>query len=192
MSNRRLQSGYAYKLLPGAKKARWRYAKDDLWDTEVVTPTGHEKYLGTRTIDGAQCSVFDCGADGICAQMEHMTRVNALKSRPVNSQGLTFEEWANAAGWGETVRQLKLTGQGYEDPEISWQMGEDPTEHRAEQQRSAESLDKFLRRGRYNAMANVEMAMPSSGPSTTTIALGVGALALIGAAGYYIYQSEKK
>jgi hypothetical protein len=48
-------SGYAYRY---EQDNDWRGSSDELWDTIVYTPTGNEKLLGERTIDGSRMRVF--------------------------------------------------------------------------------------------------------------------------------------
>lgn len=51
-SRRRMMSGYCYELT------------DEMdfpdWETAIYTPTGEERFLFCREIDGAKCAVFAC------------------------------------------------------------------------------------------------------------------------------------
>ena len=60
-----MKSGYCYVL---TKSAGWKVARDDSWDIEVYTPTGQEKRVGARAIDGAMVQVFKCPDGGYRAQ----------------------------------------------------------------------------------------------------------------------------
>ena len=53
-----LQLGYCY-VLTGAPVSRWRACHDDSWDLDMADPT-EGKTLGTRRIDGAECTVVLC------------------------------------------------------------------------------------------------------------------------------------
>ncbi len=71
-----MNSGYCFELRarcrekdPTSRRARawrryWRRADDERWDTEVYTPTGTEREVGTRRIDGTPCRVWAC-QDGL-------------------------------------------------------------------------------------------------------------------------------
>lgn len=48
-------SGYAYR---NVEDGDWRGSSDDVWETIMYTPTGNEKLLGERHIDGARVRVF--------------------------------------------------------------------------------------------------------------------------------------
>lgn len=65
---------------------------------------------------------FDEGSEGVLANF------NSLSARKIN--GYTFQEWAQIAKWSDAAK--RLTGEGYETPEIQWQMGDDPVEVAAE------------------------------------------------------------
>ena len=78
------------------------------------------------------------------AKMEEAVRHGADVRTLRNHKGLTFQEWARAAGWSEAAK--KLTGMGFEAAEISWQTGEDPPEVRAGLQKDAWELATFLNR----------------------------------------------
>jgi hypothetical protein len=109
-----------------------------------------------------------------------------------NSSGYTFDEWARLAGWSEAIG--KFTGFGYEDPEIAWQMGEDPIKARAEHRADALALDRMLRGAGLYALApgQTELALPTA-PSSVPwgkIGLGVGAVALL-AFGYLAYEKAQ-
>lgn len=54
-SGPRPQSGYAYRY---EQDNDWRGSSDELWDTVRYTPTGNEKLLGERYIDGSRVRVF--------------------------------------------------------------------------------------------------------------------------------------
>lgn len=38
----------------------WTGSADDYWNIEVYKPTGQEKQVGSRFIDGSRCCVFSC------------------------------------------------------------------------------------------------------------------------------------
>lgn len=67
----RMQSGYCFAVAPTRRP--WRTIPNDSWDTEVYTPDGTERYLGTRIIDGSVMAVF-VTKEGYKAQLLHMTR----------------------------------------------------------------------------------------------------------------------
>lgn len=54
----KLADGYSLELTGGGKD--WRRAKDERWEVAVYGPTGAERHVGSRRIDGAACFVFRC------------------------------------------------------------------------------------------------------------------------------------
>jgi hypothetical protein len=50
----RPQSGYAFEH----RGRNWRNSRDESWDTVMFTPTGRERYIGTRYVDGAEVNVW--------------------------------------------------------------------------------------------------------------------------------------
>lgn len=54
--NVQMKDGYCFVLQTDAQN--WRAAKDDNWEVVLRTPTGNEKYVGIRWIDGCRCAVF--------------------------------------------------------------------------------------------------------------------------------------
>lgn len=65
-------SGYAYEAA-GEGDLDGMDTPNDEWDTIMYTPTGRERFLGVRNIDGARCNVWQSG-ERVIAQLEHMTR----------------------------------------------------------------------------------------------------------------------
>jgi hypothetical protein len=61
-------SGYAYDT-----KQHWQESSDENWDTIMYTPTGDEKYVGVREIDGSRFNVWR-STDRYVAQLQHMTQ----------------------------------------------------------------------------------------------------------------------
>lgn len=61
-------SGYAY-----GTRQHWQESSDEDWDQELYTPTGDEKFIGVRSIDGSRVNVWRSGREYV-AQLEHMTR----------------------------------------------------------------------------------------------------------------------
>lgn len=53
----KMSDGYAYEF---EGKRRWRASSSELWETVCYTPTGDEKAVGTRDIDGTTCVVYRC------------------------------------------------------------------------------------------------------------------------------------
>lgn len=51
-------SGYAYEY----DGKYWKTGPNDDWETVVFDPTGDEKFVGTRTIDGYPCNVWSSGS----------------------------------------------------------------------------------------------------------------------------------
>jgi len=62
-----LKSGYAY-VLERSGSGAWIRSADSAWWTEVITPTGNEKFVGVRLIDGGQVIVFQGEGDMFYAQ----------------------------------------------------------------------------------------------------------------------------
>src|SRR3954470_13802741 len=54
-----MKPGYAYHLTGDEK---WDSSPSDDWDTESVS-AGKAKYVGTRTIDGEMCTVWERGGE---------------------------------------------------------------------------------------------------------------------------------
>lgn len=58
----KMETGYCYEYTGGGD---WRTQKgSEGWDIEVYTPTGGERYVTLRRIDGTSCAVFAC-PDGV-------------------------------------------------------------------------------------------------------------------------------
>ena len=60
-----MTEGYCYELAGRT----WRTADDDDWEVTLSEPTGRERLLGFREIDGAPCAVFRCGGARLRAQV---------------------------------------------------------------------------------------------------------------------------
>ena len=62
-----MQSGYCFELnrSKGERQrgAPWFDTCNESWDIVVYTPTGTENKVGTRHIDGSDCTVYLC-SDG--------------------------------------------------------------------------------------------------------------------------------
>jgi hypothetical protein len=56
--------GYCYEL----SGRTWRSATDNDWETDMHAPSGRERLLGFREIDGAPCAVFRCAGARVRAQ----------------------------------------------------------------------------------------------------------------------------
>lgn len=61
-----MRDGYCFELdLSGQKNEKdWRTSSDELWAIEIYKPTGEEKLVGGRFIDGARVRVYLC-PDGL-------------------------------------------------------------------------------------------------------------------------------
>lgn len=128
----RLQSGYAYET-----HGHWQESTDDDWDTVMITPTGSERYVGVRMIDGSRMNVFR--SDGAyVAQLEHMTRNHkGLLVRNAGEQDYLIRRGHGGAftlhmydGWsGKVGRQIGAReGYGYEK-DAAEQAGKHAREH---------------------------------------------------------------
>lgn len=69
-------SGYAFEH----EGKNWKASRDDNWDIIMYTPTGRERFLGTRYVDGSKVNVWVSDGRHI-AQLEHMTR--GTRANPV-------------------------------------------------------------------------------------------------------------
>lgn len=115
-----------------------------------------------RSREVAKVNASDANEGEYDRAMAHVGRMQEAVEQGVdvrtlrNSKGLTFQEWAKAAGWSEAAK--KLTGMGYEDAEISWQMGEDPPAVREQARKDAWDLATFLNRPQLEQEAAYEAA----------------------------------
>jgi hypothetical protein len=79
-----LRSGYVFEYTGvEPREATWQGSPSDDWDTEVYGPTGAERMLGCKRIDGAQCNVYAC-PDGV---IRARTTVSAGRVPPVGEVG---------------------------------------------------------------------------------------------------------
>ena len=70
---------------------------------------------------------------------------SGLKSPDLSKpQPLPFAEWVKIARWTYAVEQNKLTGLGFETPELHWQMGIPAEEERAANDKQGEEMRELL------------------------------------------------
>lgn len=72
MKKIKMVSGYAFE-------APKQGPNSDEWEIEEYKPTGKERFIGFRTIDGALCAVFSCGDRKNRAQTTVSLGINGLK-----------------------------------------------------------------------------------------------------------------
>jgi len=60
-----MSEGYCYEL----SGRTWRSADDADWEIGLYEPSGRERLLGFREIDGAPCAVFRCAGARLKAQV---------------------------------------------------------------------------------------------------------------------------
>lgn len=64
----RMMPGYAYQFDPFDLARSYYDSSSEDWDTVIYSPTGRERYLMTRRIDGCPCRVYQCEDGKIRAQ----------------------------------------------------------------------------------------------------------------------------
>lgn len=109
-------SGYAYETTN-----HWQESSDEDWDTVMYTPTGSEKFVGVRTVDGSRVNVWK-GADGYVAQLEHMTRNHKGLLRRNGGTDYLIRKQSNGRfylysfdAWTDAVSILLESANGYDD-----------------------------------------------------------------------------
>ena len=53
-----MMDGYCFEL--SGESQNWRASSESLWDIDIYTPDGTERYAGSRFIDGCRCRVYWC------------------------------------------------------------------------------------------------------------------------------------
>jgi hypothetical protein len=122
----------------------------------------------------------DRGAATALQQMRaaHAAHPTRPRTRDENRYGMTYDEWAAAAGIVPFGGYDFMPADVRDSSFRAWQAGEDPTDWR----HSGAHID---------ALADVERALPAPvAQHSGALALGLGGLALLGVAGYFAFRGK--